>query len=638
MQVDYWNWEKEQANNEGKIMSGKTFSEKLFSIKSGKSVTSGDIVYAEPDLILSHDNSASVVKTFQKMGGKRIKYPNRLVIVLDHDSPPTSAKIANDHQSIRKLVKEQDIEYFYDEGRGICHQLMSNHALPNMLIVGSDSHTCTSGAFSTFAAGIDRTETAGLWLTGKTWFRVPETIKIDLRGKLSTGVYAKDVALWIMSIITSSGATYQAIEFHGEGVKTLAISERMTLTNLASEMGAKTAIFPPDDVLIRWLEEKHNVNDVNLDEEFIWSDEDAIYSREIVVNLDELEPLVAFPHQVDNVQIISRIDETPIQEAFLGTCTNARLDDLVIAASILKNKKIKRGVQFFIAPASSEIYLEAMNNGIIQTLVEAGATILSCSCGPCLGKGQGIPADGCTVLSTANRNFLGRMGNKNSSIFLASPATIAASAHVGKIVDPRDYHPIKIEEKKSNLQIEEKTEQTRIVVIEPDNDRYFNNVWDYSDVNDFNTDQMFSGALTYDIKSADGEKIVPHIFKGLDETFATRVRKDDIIIAGENFGCGSSREHPAVGLAYIGVKAVIVKSVARIFYRSAINQGLPIIVHPNFVKEFNKDSSVTIDLESGKITNGEQIYTFPKLPEELLEIFNSGGLIKYYQKQYEFEE
>ena len=226
-------------------MSGKTFSEKLFSFKTGEPVNAGDIVYAEPDLILSHDNSASIVKTFQKMGGKNIKYPNRLVIVLDHDSPPTSAKIANDHQSIRKLVSEQKIHNFYDEGRGICHQLMSNHVLPSMLVVGSDSHTCTSGAFSAFAAGIDRTETAGLWLTGETWFRVPETIKVVLKGHLSLGVYAKDIALWLMNLISASGANYQAIEFHGDGVKTLSVSERMTLTNLASEMGAKTAIFPP---------------------------------------------------------------------------------------------------------------------------------------------------------------------------------------------------------------------------------------------------------------------------------------------------------------------------------------------------------------------------------------------------------
>ena len=372
--------------SEGLEMKGKTFSEKLFSMKSGQEVKAGDIVYSEPDLILSHDNSASIEKTFQKMGGTQIKHPDRLVIVLDHDSPPTSAKIANDHQSIRELVEKQEINNFYDEGRGICHQLMSNHALPNMLIVGSDSHTCTSGAFSAFAAGIDRTETAGLWLTGKTWFRVPETIKIDLSGELPAGVYAKDLALYVMNIIGAAGATYMAIEFHGEGVETLSISERMTLANLASEMGAKTAIFPPDRVLIKWLKEKHDQTDLFHEENLIWSDKDAEYSQELKIKLEDLEPLVAVPHQVDNASLIENIGDVPIQQAFLGTCTNARLDDLNIAAAILKGKKIKSGVQLLVAPASHEIYLKAIEEGTIQILVEAGATILSCSCGPCLGK------------------------------------------------------------------------------------------------------------------------------------------------------------------------------------------------------------------------------------------------------------
>ena len=615
-------------------MVGKTFSEKLFSLKSELDVTAGAIVYAEPDLILSHDNSASIVKTFQKMGGVKIKFPNRLVIVLDHDSPPTSAQIANDHKSIRELVKEQSITNFYDEGRGICHQLMSNHALPNMLIVGSDSHTCTSGAFATFAAGIDRTETAGLWLTGKTWFRVPDTIKVILNGKLSSGVYAKDIALWLMNKIGAAGATYQAIEFHGEGVKTLSISERMTLANLASEMGAKTAIFPADDILLEWLSVKYGHESSLNKEDLLWSDEDAVFSSEVSLQLDHLEPLVAVPHQVDNAEYAKLLEEVKIQQAFLGTCTNARLDDLEIAASILKDKKIKEGVTFLVAPASSKIYHQALKKGIIEILVEAGATILSCSCGPCLGKGQGIPADGWNIISTANRNFLGRMGNKKSSVYLGSPATVTVSAVEGKIVDPRQYLTQTVSKDETTFDLEDRNVETKTLTINPEDNRYQNGVWNYRDVNDFNTDQMFAGGLTYDIKSSEGDKIVPHLFQGLDETFSVKVKQGDIIVSGDNFGCGSSREHPAVGLASAGVKAVIVKSVARIFYRSAINQGLPIIVHPEFVDNFNPEKTADIDLENGTITNGDQIYSFPKLPEELLKIFNAGGLIKYYQQLY----
>ncbi len=614
-------------------MSRKTFSEKLFSFKSNMDVKAGDIVYAEPDLILSHDNSASIEKTFQKMGGTKIKFPERLIIVLDHDSPPTSAKIANDHKSIRELVKRQNITNFYDEGKGICHQLMSNHTSPSMLIVGSDSHTCTSGAFATFAAGIDRTETAGLWLTGKTWFRVPETIKIVLNGELPLGVYSKDIALWLMNKIGAAGATYYAIEFHGKGIETLSISERMTLANLASEMGAKTAIFPPDKVLINWLKEKHSSSG-SPQEELFWSDKDAIFSREIILDLSKLEPLVAVPHQVDNTEFAKKLEETPIHQAFLGTCTNARLDDLEIAAKIIKDKKVKDGVIFLVAPASNKIYLEALEKGVIQTLVKAGATILSCSCGPCLGKGQGIPADDWNVLSTANRNFLGRMGNKNARIFLASPATITASAIEGKITDPRKYLSSRALREETEIGLQYRDVETKTLEIDSKDDRFSMNVWDYSDIDDFNTDQMFAGGLTYDIKSSEGDKIVPHLFKGLDETFAARVKGGDIIIGGENFGCGSSREHPAVGLAAAGVKAVIVKSVSRIFYRSAINQGLPIIVHQEFIDKFDKKQQTIIDLEKGQITNGSQVYSFPKLPSELLKIFTAGGLIKYYQKQY----
>jgi homoaconitate hydratase family protein/3-isopropylmalate dehydratase small subunit len=615
-------------------MSGQTYSEKLFSKKTGNPVKAGDIVYAEPDLILTHDNTASIYATFQKMGGETVKYPNRLVIVLDHDAPPTSPNIANQHQTIREFVKNQKVENFYDAGEGICHQLMSNHVLPGMLVVGSDSHTCTSGAFASFAAGIDRTETAGLWFAGETWFRVPETMKIILTGNLSPGVYAKDLALWIMGQITSSGANYQAIEYHGTGVKTLSISERMTLANLASEMGAKTAIFPPDKVLQEWVQNKHPNLFSNHENEMYWSDDDAKFDRVLSIHLDDLVPIAALPHQVDNIQLITDIEEFKIQEAFLGTCTNARLDDLTIAASILKGKKVKSGVQFLVAPASRKIYLEALKNGVIEVLVEAGATLLTSSCGPCLGKGQGIPADGCNVISTANRNFLGRMGNKKSSVFLGSPATIAASALAGKIVDPRKYlMKGRIEAKTSKLSIPKRLEEEPTVQIESDDDRYHHKTWNYLDINDFNTDQMFSGPLTYDIKSSEPDKIVPHLFKGIDESFANRVQKEDVIVSGDNFGCGSSREHPAVGLAKAGVKAVIVKSVGRIFYRSAINQGLPIIVHPDAVENFNPEFPMTIDLENGWITNGDNRYVFSKLPQELLKIFSVGGLIKYYQQR-----
>jgi len=307
----------------------------------------------------------------------------------------------------------------------------------------SDSHTCTAGAFNALAAGIDRTEAAGIWLRGETWFRVPESMKITLSGRLKPGVYSKDLSLWIIGMIGANGANYMSIEFHGEGVSSLEISDRMTLANLASEMGAKNAVFPADEVLAEFYGLK-NIKGV-------WADKDARYSKEISINLSEIYPLVAAPHNVENVHSVREVEGVPVQQGLIGTCTNGRIEDLRVAAEILKGREVKTGFQLNVIPASKEIYLQALKEGLIEVFMNAGANVLSSSCGPCLGTGQGIPADGQTVISTANRNFQGRMGNEKSSIYLASPATVAWSAVNGKITDPRmdgcaEIFPFKHEE------------------------------------------------------------------------------------------------------------------------------------------------------------------------------------------------
>lgn len=303
----------------------KTFVEKIL----GAGV--GSIVFRKPDIVLTHDNSSSIFKTFEKMGGASFQDPDQMLIVLDHNAPPTNAKLATQYQAIREIVKQQKVRNFYDAGKGICHQIMSYHAQPGMIIVGSDSHTCTAGAFNTMAAGIDRTEAAGLWKKGETWFRVPESMKVTLKGKLKEGVYAKDISLWIIGMIGSDGANYMSIEYHGEGVKTLSISERMTLANLASEMGAKNAVFPADEVLEEFYGEK------NL--ESVWADDNADYVKEIEIDLDKIFPLVAAPHHVDNVQSLSEVQGTKLNQGMIGTCTNGRLDDIQIAAKILRGRR-----------------------------------------------------------------------------------------------------------------------------------------------------------------------------------------------------------------------------------------------------------------------------------------------------------
>ncbi len=587
-------------------MAGKTFVEKVLG------ASCGSIVFKSPDLVLTHDNTASIAKTFEKMGGTKVQDPDQLLVVLDHNAPPTTSKVATQYQAIRDFVKEQGVKRFHDAGDGICHQVMSEHARPGMLIVGSDSHTCTAGAFNALAAGIDRTESAGIWKRGETWFRVPETFKVNLSGALPKGVYAKDLSLYIIGMISSAGANYMSIEYHGEGVKTLTISQRMTLTNLASEMGAKNSVFPADEVLQDFYGE--NV-------EGIWADDDATYAREIDINLSELYPLVAAPHHVDNVKAVSEVQGLELNQGVIGTCTNGRLEDLEIAAHILDGKTIADGFQLLVIPASKKIYLEAMEKGYIQIFLHAGANVLSPSCGPCLGTGQGIPADGYRVISTANRNFLGRMGNKEAEIYLASPAAVAHSALTGVITDPRgidanDVFPFKREKESS-------------VEIKDGENRKSGNVWNYADIHNLNTDQMFAGNLTYSVLSSDAEAIMPHLFAGFDPAFKDNVSKDDIIFAGDNFGCGSSREHPAVGLAHAGVKAVIVRSVNRIFYRSSVNQGLPIIILPEAVDAYQKGDAVELDFENGVLQIGEKTIKFAPLPDQLMEVFNAKGLVNF---------
>lgn len=585
----------------------RTFVEKIFNAPAGA------IVFRKPDIVLTHDNTASIYKTFEKMGSGKIFDPDQLLVVLDHNAPPTNAKLANQYEEIRELVRKHKIKKFYDAGRGICHQIMSYHALPGMIIVGSDSHTCTAGAFNTLAAGIDRTESAGIWTRGETWFRVPESIKINLNGRLKPEVYAKDLSLWIIGMIGTAGANYMSIEYHGEGVKSLSISDRMTIANLASEMGAKNAVFPADELLISFLGEKEYNG--------IWADYGAEYIKEIEIDLDKIFPLVAAPHNVDNIKGIAEVEATTVNQGMIGTCTNGRIEDIRVAAEILRGKKIKDGFQLLVIPASREIYLQTIKEGLATILIEAGANILSPSCGPCLGTGQGIPADGYTVISTANRNFPGRMGNKNAEIYLASPATVAHSAITGTITDPRGKSG------NENFTITRKEEST--VSIEENENRKIKGVWNYSDCNNLNTDQMFAGNLTYNILSSDPVSILPHLFEGFDKSFSRKAEKGDVIIAGDNFGCGSSREHPAVGLAHIGIKAVIVKSVNRIFFRSSINQGLPLIVLPEAVNAYREGDQVDIVFEKGEITVGERTIVFEPLPDKLNEIIRSKGLVNW---------
>lgn len=411
---------------------GQTIIEKIIAKASGKEqVRQGEIVFASPHRILSHDNSAAISDIFKNMGAERVWDPERIFIALDHAVPPPDERKAMNHKVIRTFVKEQGIKHFYDCGMGICHQVLPEygHVLPGKIILGSDSHTTTHGAFGAAGIAIGRTETASVWAIGETWLKVPQTIKITLNGKLRKGVYAKDVILFIIGQVGADGANYKSVEFCGDIVKRMSISERMTICNLSAEMGAKAGIVSFDETTEDWLKERVSEPFEPLD-----ADEEASYERTFEFDLSDLDPQVACPHKVDNVQPVKELTDVKIDVALLGTCTNGRLDDIKIASEIVNNKKIAPGVRLLVYPASQQVLREALKQGYIEKLVEAGAEVAIPSCGPCLGAYGGILAPGEKCISSANRNFQGRMGcKKDTGIYLASPATVAASALAGFI-------------------------------------------------------------------------------------------------------------------------------------------------------------------------------------------------------------
>lgn len=415
-----------------------TFAEKVLSRKAGnKAARAGELVTCKPDRLLMHDNAAAITdKVARDMAEFGISDPEQPVIVLDHVIPASDERTATSHKKIREFVRKYGIKHFFDIGTGVCHQVMVEKGLvlPGMLAVGSDSHTCSYGAVNAFATGIDRTEAAALLLTGETWFKVPETIRITLHGRLPEMVSAKDLILTIIGKVGAGGADYCSVEFWGD-IAHLTIDDRFTIANMGVEMGAKNAVFPVDEVTKGYLQEI-GVKRISWNPE--WADEGATYRQELRWNLAEIVPAIAIPHKVDKYKPVTELAGMEIQQCLIGTCTNGRASDLAVAARILCGKQVSANTRLLILPASRTELEEALDAGDIQTLVSAGAVLLPPGCGPCLGAHQGCLAPGEKCLSTSNRNFKGRMGCKDAEIYLASPATVAATALTGKITDPRE--------------------------------------------------------------------------------------------------------------------------------------------------------------------------------------------------------
>ncbi len=416
---------------------GQTFAQKVLAGKAGLDrVEVGRIVEIEPDVCLSHDNTAAIAKFFAEIGVERVKDPDKFVVVLDHVVPAAEEKYAQNHKEIREFVAKNGIERFYDVGVGICHQVLpeKGFALPGRLILGADSHTTTYGAFGAFSAGIGRSEMAVLYATSRIWLKTPASFKMAVNGRLADPVTAKDLVLHIIGSIGADGALYKSVEYTGEAIEAMSLGSRMVLCNMAIEMGAKNGYCAPDDKTYAFLESRAETEYTP-----VFPDDDAEYERVLEFDASSLEPQVAKPHTVDNVSPIGDVVGTPIHQGLLGTCTNGRIEDLRLAAKILEGRKVADGVRLLVLPASQEILIDALREGLIDTFVKAGALLLNPGCGPCLGAHQGVLAPGEVCVSTANRNFKGRMGSAEAETYLASPATVAASAVTGVITDPREF-------------------------------------------------------------------------------------------------------------------------------------------------------------------------------------------------------
>jgi len=418
-------------------VSGKTASEKILARASGQEeVRAGEVVEASPDLVLSHENTYLVNRSFKQLGVERPWAPDRVVVVLDHRTPANTVQTAMVHAEIRRLVREYDIRNFFDIGEGICHELLVERKLakPGQLVVGADSHTTTAGAVGAFATGVGATEVAGVWATGKIWLRVPGTIQIDLNGHLSPGCFPKDIALHLCSEFGASGADYKCVEFGGSYMFDVSVAGRMVLCNMATEMGAKAALIPADSTSMVWYS---GVDMAGCGP--VRSDHDARLDEHREIDISRIPPMVSGPHRVEECNGVGRYEGKPVQQAFIGTCTNGRLEDLVAASWILRGRKVAPGCRLLVAPASRTVLSDAIDMGVVQMIVAAGGTILSPGCGPCLGAHEGVIAPGEACISSSNRNFRGRMGCEDAEIYLASPATVAASAVNGEITDPRRY-------------------------------------------------------------------------------------------------------------------------------------------------------------------------------------------------------
>jgi len=593
-------------------------------LDASQEVHAGDYLSIRPAYVMTHDNTGAVISKFKSIGAAKLANPRQVVHTLDHNVQDKSEKNIEKYQKIEAFSKSMGAD-FYPAGRGIGHQIMceEGYAFPGTMAVASDSHSNMYGGLGCLGTPIVRTDAAAIWATGRTWWQVPPIAKVVLNGELQTGVTGKDVIIALCGIFNNDEVLNHAIEFSGVGINHLSVDERLTIANMTTEWGALAGVFPIDEITINWLKARdkfiikrglegvpsdkdRNGKHPRINEDTIKkltanisrADEDAFYVKELTIDLSSIQPFVSGPNTVKIINPVSQLIDIKINKAYLVSCVNSRVDDIAEAAKIVKGNKVADGVEFYIAAASSEVQAESEKRGDWQTLLEAGAIPLPPGCGPCIGLGTGLLEDGEVGISATNRNFKGRMGSREASAYLASPAVVAASAIEGKIKSPFNIKDSKvIHEIKTNEKIE--TFEVKVKIIDGFQEKIEGElIFCYQD--NLNTDGIYPGKYTYidDFTPAQQAEVV---MENYDNEFTNLVKEGDILAGGFNFGTGSSREQAATALKYRGIRLVVAGSFSETFKRNALNNGYLTIECPKLIiKLKEKYGKYKLTVKTGK--------------------------------------
>jgi homoaconitate hydratase len=668
---------KNRSNIKYPISKNQNLIEKIaqkyaVGLEPGQIVNSGDYITIQPAHILTHDNTAAVMAKFKSIGASKIVNPRQPVFALDHNVQDKTKENLQKYERIEKFASEMGVD-FYPAGRGIGHQIMleEGYAFPGEMAVASDSHSNMYGGIGCLGTPVVRTDAAGIWATGKTWWQIPPVAKIELRGGLLDGVTGKDVIITLAGHFNNDEVLNHALEFCGDGIQSLSIDGRLTIANMTTEWGALAGIFPIDKHTITWLKNRADVlitkglsgvpsdkdskkdeteivvsprinkNRIDkLNEDNISSDEDAFYSKVLSIDLSTVRPHVAGPDNVKTKTNISDIEKQDIKinKAYLVSCVNSRVGDLAEAAKVLNGKKVADNVEFYIAAASSDVQTESEQRGDWEILLKSGAIELPPGCGPCIGLGVGLLEDGEVGISATNRNFKGRMGSRDAKAYLASPAVVAASAVAGKICGPKKYDSVKLN---STVKISEKRKKEKSIIklLKGFPKRIIGEII-YCPQDNLNTDGIFPGKYTY-IDNFSPAQQAEVVMENYDPDFAKIAQQGDILVGGFNFGTGSSREQAATALKYRGIRLVIAGSFSQTYKRNAINNGFIVIEAPEFVKDLNKtfvqevvsdvltiktNLKLTVDFEKSLISTKQKKYDIDSIGTAAQELVIVEGL------------